>query len=60
MADLFFVTEVTDDYRKVDTWKYNMHNVCKILRAMNEKYGWKLEIKDKSVKEEDKDLDWLK
>lgn len=60
MSDLFFEIVVTDDYRKIDTWKFPKHNALKMLRAMNEKYGMKLEIKDKSVKEEDRDLDWLK
>lgn len=59
MSDLFFITEVTDDYRKIDTWKFAKHNAGKILNAMNEKYGLGLDIKEKK-KIEDRDLDWLK
>jgi len=60
MSDIFFEIVVTDDYRKIDIWKFPKHNAVKILRAMNEKYGLGLDIKDKSIKDEDRDLDWLK
>lgn len=60
MSDIFFIVEVTDDYRKIDTWKFAKHNAGKIINAMNEKYGLGLDIKDKSIKDKDKDLDWLK
>jgi hypothetical protein len=58
-TDIIFQTEVFDETgRRVERWKVNKNDYPKVIRILNEKFG--LGMKFKILKEEDRDLDWLK
>ncbi len=60
MGDIFFEIIVKDEtFRKIDTWKFRGKDAKKFFGTMNSKYGLGMKIKE-TVRDDDRDLDWLK